>query len=104
MRSAGRHFAQAAFTLVCLPYEAFFSLDAIVRTAWRMLITHKRLLEWNPSGDPDRNSRTDLVGSLPDHVDRPGHCRCRGDLLSRCPGRPRWLWPGPSWASGLPPR
>jgi cyclic beta-1,2-glucan synthetase len=28
-----------------------------------MLITHKRLLEWNPSGDPDRYSRTGLVGS-----------------------------------------
>ena len=30
---AGRHFAQAVFTLACLPHEAFFSLDAIVRTA-----------------------------------------------------------------------
>ena len=28
-----------------------------------MLITHKRLLEWNPSGDSDRDSRTDFVGS-----------------------------------------
>ena len=28
-----------------------------------MLVTHKRLLEWNPSGDSDRNSRTDLVAS-----------------------------------------
>ena len=63
VRSARRHFVQAAFTLVCLPYEAFFSLDAMVRTAWRMLITHKRLLQWNPSGNSDRNSRTDLVGS-----------------------------------------
>ena len=36
----GRHLAQAVFTLVCLPYEAFFSLDAIVRTIWRMLVTH----------------------------------------------------------------
>jgi cellobiose phosphorylase len=62
-RSAGRHFAQAAFTLVCLPYEAFFSLDATVRTTWRMLITHKRLLEWSPSSDPDRNRRADLVAS-----------------------------------------
>ncbi len=62
-RSVRRHFVQAAFTLVCLPYEAFFSLDAVVRTAWRMLITHKRLLQWNPSGDSDHNSRTDLVGS-----------------------------------------
>ena len=45
-------FAQDLFTLACLPYEAFFSLDAIVRTTWRMLVTHKRLLEWSPSGRP----------------------------------------------------
>ena len=63
VRSAGRHSAQAAFTLACLPYEAFFSLDAIVRTVWRMWVTHKRLLEWNPSGNPDRNRRTDLAAS-----------------------------------------
>ena len=60
-RSAGRHFAQAAFALACLPYEAFFSLDAIVRTAWRMLVTNKRLLEWTPSNDPDRTRGTNLV-------------------------------------------
>ena len=63
-RSAGRHFAQAAFTLVCLPYEAFFSLDAIIRTGVRILITHKRLLEWNPSGDRERPGRSDLVASF----------------------------------------
>lgn len=62
--SVGNHLAQVALTLVCLPYEAFFSLDAMVRTAWRMLITHKRLLEWNPSGDSDRFSRNDLAGSI----------------------------------------
>ncbi len=28
-----------------------------------MLITRKRLLEWSPSGDPDRNRRADLVAS-----------------------------------------
>ncbi len=60
-RSAGRHFAQAVFALVCLPFEAVFSLDAIVRTAGRMLVTHKRLLEWSPSSDLDRRSRTDLM-------------------------------------------
>ena len=64
MRSAGRHSAQAAFALACLPYEAFFGLDAIARTAWRMLVTHKRLLEWNPSNDPDRRRRTDLADAF----------------------------------------
>jgi hypothetical protein len=60
VRSVGKRFVQSAFTLVCLPYEAFFSLDAIVRTVWRMLVTHKRLLEWSPSGEPDLN-RTSLA-------------------------------------------
>jgi cellobiose phosphorylase len=54
-RDAGRRLAQAGFTLACLPHEAFFSLDAVVRTAGRMLFTHRRLLEWQPSGSPDRN-------------------------------------------------
>jgi len=51
LRSSGRHFAQAAFTLACLPYEAYFSLDAIVRTTGRVLITRKRLLEWTASSE-----------------------------------------------------
>jgi cellobiose phosphorylase len=50
-RSAASHFAQAAFALACLPYEAFVALDAIARTAWRLLITRRRLLEWTPAGD-----------------------------------------------------
>lgn len=56
--------AQATFTLACLPYEAWFSLDAIARTMWRMLFTHKRLLEWNPSGEAARNSRSDFAATL----------------------------------------
>jgi cyclic beta-1,2-glucan synthetase len=61
MRSTRRSFNQAVFTLVCLPYEAYFSLDAIVRVVWRMLITHKRMLQWNPSVDSEHNRRTDIV-------------------------------------------
>ena len=60
-RSAVRRCAQVAFTLVCLPYEACFSLDAILRTVGRMLFTHKRLLEWTASGEADRNNGTGLV-------------------------------------------
>ena len=66
-RSASRHFRQVAFELACLPYEAFFSLDAIVRTAWRMLVTRRRLLEWNPSSDADREAatrRSDLAAAF----------------------------------------
>lgn len=63
VRSAHRHFIQASFTLVCLPYEAFFSLDAMALSSWRMLVTHKKLLQWNPSGESDYSSRTDFIGS-----------------------------------------
>jgi len=67
-RSASRHFMQVAFEFACLPYEAFFSLDAIARTAWRMLVTRRRLLEWNPSSEVDRDSaahgRSDLAASF----------------------------------------
>jgi cyclic beta-1,2-glucan glucanotransferase len=66
-RAARRRVVQALFALAFLPYEAFFSLDAIVRTIGRMLITRRRLLEWDPSSDVDRameqRDRTDLLAS-----------------------------------------
>ncbi|OQX28118.1 MAG: cyclic beta 1-2 glucan synthetase [Desulfobacteraceae bacterium IS3] len=61
--AAGRSFAQSLFMLICLPYEAFFSGTAILQTLWRMTVSGKGLLEWNPSGDADLNGRTDLAGS-----------------------------------------
>ena len=63
LRSIGEHLAQAAFTLACLPYEAFFSLDAIIRTNWRIWVTHKRLLEWRPSEEHNHDSRGSLAAS-----------------------------------------
>jgi cellobiose phosphorylase len=62
-RSTGWCFAQRAFTFVCLPYEAFFCLDAILRTGVRMIITRKGLLEWNSTTDQDVRC-ADLIGSF----------------------------------------
>ena len=66
-RAARRLIAQAVLSLAFLPYEAFFWLDAIVRTIWRILITRRGLLEWNTSSDVDRAlerlDRTDLFAS-----------------------------------------
>ncbi len=53
-RSAWRRIMQLAFELACLPHEAAFSLDAILRTVWRMLVTRRRRLEWNPSSEAGR--------------------------------------------------
>ena len=63
LRLACRHGAEAAFTLACLPYEAFYSLDAITRTAWRMLVSHRLLLQWNPASAHDHTDRMGLAGS-----------------------------------------
>ncbi|KON82257.2 cyclic beta 1-2 glucan synthetase [Azoarcus sp. PA01] len=63
-RSAARRFMQVGFELACLPYEAFFSLDAIARTAWRMTVTQRKLLEWKPSGEVDRESAGQDRGAL----------------------------------------
>jgi cellobiose phosphorylase len=66
-RAAARHGGQALLAFAFLPYEAFFSVDAIVRTLGRLLITRRRLLEWNPSSVADRaweqRNRTDLIAS-----------------------------------------
>jgi len=45
-----KSFLQSLYALMCLPYEALISLDAIIRTLWRINVSQKRLMEWNPSG------------------------------------------------------
>ena len=39
-------------------------MDAILRTVWRMLVSRKRLLEWKPSSEVNRNSRHDVLTSF----------------------------------------
>ncbi len=63
-RAAGRRFLQVGFAFVSLPHEAYYSLDAVVRTLGRVIFTHRRLLEWDPSGDQERSSRTSLASSF----------------------------------------
>jgi cyclic beta-1,2-glucan synthetase len=60
-QSAGKHLGQTAFMLVCLPYEAYISLDAILRTAWRLLVTHRRLMEWQTAREVELNSDSSLI-------------------------------------------
>ena len=60
---ASTHVSQVAFTLACLPYEAYFSLDAILRTLWRMVVSRRRLLEWSAFSEASRNSVNSLAAS-----------------------------------------
>ena len=50
-RKALQLLQQLMQTLACLPYEALYSLDAVIRTLWRVLLSQRRLLEWQPSAD-----------------------------------------------------
>jgi cyclic beta-1,2-glucan synthetase len=63
VRSVGRQMAQAVLTLACLPYEAYFSLAAVVRTVVRLLVTRRRLLEWARSDDHGLLSRQSLAAA-----------------------------------------
>jgi cellobiose phosphorylase len=64
LRSSQRQLSQVTFSLACLPYEAFVSLDAVVRALGRLWVTHRRLLEWNPAGESGRRDRAGLAGTL----------------------------------------
>ena len=55
-----RHFARLPIVLACLPYEAWYSVDAIVRTLWRTMISRRHLLQWQPFSEVDQ--------SLPDSM------------------------------------
>ena len=61
--SAYLSFTQAIFSFICLPYEAWYSMDAILRTLWRLTITKKRLLQWNPSRNVEKTARKNIVES-----------------------------------------
>lgn len=49
LRNIGDIIVKTTFTLICLPYEAWSNGKAIFLTLWRMLVSKKYLLEWNPS-------------------------------------------------------
>jgi cyclic beta-1,2-glucan synthetase len=59
--SGTKRMAQSAFGLALLLYEAAFSLDAVLKTWWRMLVTRRRLLEWTTSSDARRSDSKRLA-------------------------------------------
>jgi cyclic beta-1,2-glucan synthetase len=63
-QSAASQLEQAAFFLSSLPHEAFYSMNALLRTCWRLIISKKRLLEWNTSVKSDHHSSFKLIESF----------------------------------------
>lgn len=59
--AAGRMLGQAVLRLVMLPFEAFHWLDAIARSAWRVLVSKKKRLQWAPAGTVARRAQDDVA-------------------------------------------
>lgn len=43
-----------------LPHKAYISLNAIIKTIYRMNVSHENLLEWTTSEEAERNGKTDI--------------------------------------------
>lgn len=56
-------FIKTLFSLITLPFEAFSNGLAIIRTVWRMRVSRKYLLEWNPSANEVKTNHTSLAAS-----------------------------------------
>ena len=54
---------QGFLNLAFVPYEAAVNIDAIVRTAFRMLITRRNLLEWQTASDSQTKTPRSLIAN-----------------------------------------
>jgi len=61
-RDAGRPMALAGLELAVLPYATIMNLDAIMRSAIRMIFTRKGLLTWHTKAYARRNACRTLAG------------------------------------------
>lgn len=50
-------------TLAFLPYEAYVSLDAVIQSCWRMLVSHRNLLEWTTHQEAGLTGNYSLSGT-----------------------------------------
>jgi cellobiose phosphorylase len=56
---------QAGLALITLPHQALVALDGIIRTLWRLTVSHRRLLEWQTASQVEQASATDPRGYRP---------------------------------------
>lgn len=64
MRSLSQQLFAVILTVACLPHDAYFSLHAILRTCWRMVFSHRHLLQWHPSEANRHDTYQTLASSI----------------------------------------
>ena len=62
-RSAISNFIQQLLEFAFLPYEVYANCRAIILTLWRMYISHRKLLQWNPYGN-SKSRHTGIIRSF----------------------------------------
>jgi cellobiose phosphorylase len=105
---------RAGFWVMTLPHEALYSLDAIVRSLWRMGVSRRHLLQWRASRDCTRDAHGPLAQVLRRMWINPMLALAAAAALAvlRLPALPvalplLALWalaPGLVWFSGQPRR
>jgi cyclic beta-1,2-glucan synthetase len=56
LATGAQHVARMLLGLAWLPHEAWYYLDAIVRTLWRITCSHRHLLQWQTSSEVAKRS------------------------------------------------
>ena len=54
-------FLRGIITFGCLPYKAYISAKSILKTIYRMRISHKNLLEWTTSEEAEKQAKSDII-------------------------------------------
>ena len=86
LHTSGSHFVRAGLALAWLPFETGYSLDAILRTLWRLIVSKRRLLQWNPSREDERTSADTLVAVYRQQWLQPALALALAGALSVQPG------------------
>jgi cellobiose phosphorylase len=58
----GRDLTRAGLALAWLPFEMFYSVDAVLRSLWRIGFSRRLLLQWQPSREVERSTDNRLSG------------------------------------------
>ena len=60
--TAAQHLGQLLLAVAWLPHETAYSLDAVLRTLWRLLVSRRNLLQWRQSSEVARTATQRLGG------------------------------------------
>ena len=86
-RSLGSLLSQVFLNLALMPYRAIVASDAILRTLFRLLVSRRKLLEWQTSESVEKAQRNNLTG----YIRRMWHSMAIALVLLLFTGRAVWL-------------